>query len=400
MELEVKTSVAKAKVRPYVDAAFLRHWLLKDAIPFLKLEAFPDDYAGKERCMQWAADNFMICDVFENVFFEKVVETPALVARCPGEPEMTMFCHLDTVPGDCNPRIDGDVLKARGAIDMRGPAAAMLSAVRDHMFQTGEQPPVDLIVTTDEETGGNSLRELLESKEVRQSPIAMTPDTAGHGDLVVAQKGAFFSKLEVPGRAGHSSRPWLADNPVNRLARIVTELEMAFPIVEDEWPDWQQTVVFTQVSASEAANQIGQRAVATVDVRYPQGMLLSEAMDNVNGVLPDDCILRDPFVHASPLEADERHPVIELFLDSAELATGERPRIVGEHGSSDARLFQDAGIPAFLYGARGGCAHSDDEHVSINSLIDLYQTTRLVLRSLASQRAYPATATRLTPPEG
>jgi acetylornithine deacetylase len=51
--------------------------------------------------------------------------------------------------------------------------------------------------------------------------------------------------------------------------------------------------------------------------------------------------------------------------------TGKQPPIVGIEGPCDMYVFHQAfGIPAVLWGPRGGNTHAADEYVEIDSVVD------------------------------
>lgn len=360
----------------------IREHLLAELLPFLEFHATAECPAGAYACFDYISKGIFSRAASERHSLDRDQHT--LIINALEAPLLTMFFHVDTVPGYWTPFVEGDLLFARGALDMRGPTWAVLSALRDEETESSKPSRVDVVLTSDEETGGHSLEALLGSGAIRSAPMAFTPDAGGHGGLVVAQKGACFVRMRSKGVAGHSSRPWLAVNPVLDLVSAIQQITHAFPVVEDSWPDWQQTVTVTQLCGSEAPNQIGNEATAVLDIRYPSGISKADAINRVRRALPVGIVLDDPFIDSIPLDTDASHPVVRLFEDAILNTTGRAAAVVGEHGASDARRFQEAGIPAFLYGACGAGAHSDREHVSVSSLVNLYKITRCFLRNLAN----------------
>lgn len=56
--------------------------------------------------------------------------------------------------------------------------------------------------------------------------------------------------------------------------------------------------------------------------------------------------------------------------------TGRMPRLFREHFATDARYYTHVGIPAVCVGPVGAGLHSDEEWVTIASLVDLYAVCR------------------------
>ncbi len=62
-------------------------------------------------------------------------------------------------------------------------------------------------------------------------------------------------------------------------------------------------------------------------------------------------------------------PFVQEFAKSAALALGRAPEITGLEGPCDMYIFHQFGIPAVLWGARGGNTHAADEYLEIDSVI-------------------------------
>src|SRR3712207_5346793 len=72
--------------------------------------------------------------VVEDLEFEGLPVITAAVGAAPGAPTVILHGHLDVVPalpGQFEPRVEGDRLIGRGAYDMKGGLAAIMCALRD-----------------------------------------------------------------------------------------------------------------------------------------------------------------------------------------------------------------------------------------------------------------------------
>jgi acetylornithine deacetylase len=75
-----------------------------------------------------------------------------------------------------------------------------------------------------------------------------------------------------------------------------------------------------------------------------------------------------------------REPLIAELSAAAETALGSRPPIHGIEGPCDMYVFHQAfGIPAVLWGARGGNTHAADEYVEIDSAVAAARTLLLFI---------------------
>jgi acetylornithine deacetylase len=72
-------------------------------------------------------------------------------------------------------------------------------------------------------------------------------------------------------------------------------------------------------------------------------------------------------------------PIVEELSKCARAVLGRDPVVAGIEGPCDLFIFhQGFGIPAVLWGARGGNTHAADEYVEIDSVVDAAKTLLLL----------------------
>lgn len=170
-----------------------------------------------------------------------------LVARFPGRgeaPPLLLHAHSDVVPVDGQQWtyppfeariVDGHVW-GRGAIDMKGGMAMMLSAL-SRLAAAGERPAGDVVlaVVADEEAGSavgarylvNEHPELFHGVEYAIGEEGGAGiDLPGHRfhPIVVAEKRACWLRVTLRGPGGHGSRLAPPDSPMARLGRLLGAL--------------------------------------------------------------------------------------------------------------------------------------------------------------------------------
>ena len=351
--------------------------LLKLLEVFISFETIDGNTEVKQECIDW----------IESVFFHNwkhrkikgvVGNAPYIILEHPN-PDWLWFAHTDVVPGDPGQfalQVDGDTIRGRGVKDMKGAALPFLIALRDALSD-GEDPKVSVLLSSDEEVAGPSIPQLLDEGKLN-APVAFTPDTGSNPNIVVAHKGVIWAKLIAEGRGGHSAMPWASENPIDILMKGIAAIRENFP--DGEYEDWQMTVTPTKLEGSTAANQIGNTAIASLDIRYPSEICsnAADAIAKVSAVLPDGCRIEE-HISAGPLSTRAGHPAVLNLQSIAQEITQTVISIGREHGATDARYFSARGIPAFLYGPIGGGLHAKDEWVSHSSLMHHYDLYRRLL---------------------
>ncbi|MDO8648848.1 MAG: M20 family metallopeptidase [Candidatus Peregrinibacteria bacterium] len=343
---------------------------------FIAFPTVQDNAPAKRECLQWIGETFLA--EWEGERMEgDIGGAPYLYLRHPS-PEFLWFAHIDVVPG--NPeqfilQVDGDRAYGRGTKDMKGASLPFLCALRSVLAE-GKRPAVSVLLTSDEEVGGASIAGLVEGGVT--APIACTPDSGNNPAIIVEHKGSAWAKLIVEGKDAHASWPWTGENPIPLLAHAIEVLTDAFPVPLQE--EWGMTVTPTQLSASDAVNKIPDRAVASLDIRFPYDVCtqVDQALELVRAALPEGCTL-ELVRGAAPLRTAPDHPRILALKRLIHEVTGEEIPIGREHGASDARHFSKHGIPAFIYGPVGGGIHSKEEWISLTSLVHYCEIERRLL---------------------
>ena len=344
--------------------------LLKVFIGFKSTDSEP---IQKMKCLDWIVSTFLSTNV-DNIQRGDFEGSP-WVFLPQDDSKLLIFAHCDVVPSADNMfdlSLDDDIAKGRGTCDMKGNILPFLMVYRDAVKE-GTVPPISILITTDEEVAGNTIPHLLDTGVVK-TPVAFTPDSNDIG-IVCQHKGVAWSELICHGKGGHRAYPWDTENPTWVLAEALLKIQASFPPGGHD--DWQMTVSPTTLKGSRARNQIDDHVTCGLDIRFPPEVCSSadEAIAKVSAVLPEGCEIKE-ILAASPLSTPEDHPMVMLYKEVAEEVLGTSIGYKREHGGTDARYFSERGIPAFLYGPKGGGLHSKDEWVSISSLQKHYQIYR------------------------
>lgn len=238
-------------------------------------------------------------------------DRPNLLAELPGRgeaPALLLQGHVDVVPTAgqewTHPPFAGVVedgyVWGRGALDMKGGVAMMLSAVLRAAH--GEVTPagdVRLLVLADEEAGGDEgARYVVENHAEKFADVDYAIGEFGGFPLrlagstfypiQVAEKGLCRLRVTLSGDGGHASRPQ-RDGPMNALGRVLTRLtERRLPVRIT--PAAEE---FVRALADEADGEEAERLRALLD---------PERTDDVLDAMGERGARIDPMLHntASP----------------------------------------------------------------------------------------------------
>ena len=309
-----------------------------------------------------------------------VLEDAALYARerRPGAPLVVLAGHYDTVPAQDNlpGRIEGGAVHGLGSTDMKGGLAVALELVRDLV----EHPPgsfdVALLLFGKEELPQewNPLPELFErSRLVHEASLVVLlepTDGAVHAGCL----GNANATLTFHGTSGHSARPWLAENAIERA------IEGLAPVIAHERREavvggltfWEVLSV-TRLNAGIADNVIPDRAVAHLNFRFAPDRDEAEAIEYLRGIVPGDAELTILGTAPSGAVATESR-IVTALLEAG--ARGTEPKQAWTNVADFSRI----GLDAVNFGpGHPRYAHRRDELVEIDGLVHAYTTLHRLL---------------------
>jgi succinyl-diaminopimelate desuccinylase len=303
-------------------------------------------------------------DVRDHSFHEMPVLT-AEIGPSAG-PTIVLHGHLDVVPGhpeQFKPRVEGDRLYGRGAYDMKGGLAAMMLALHDVARNGGVR--VLFLVVPDEESEDIDLRSTDEM--VRNGFIGDFAITGEPTDLHVGvqAKGVLAFRLNVHGRAAHSSTPWLGDNAVLKAIDVFRRIEsLPFSRESSEMFD-RPSINLGRINGGDALNKVPDLCSMVIDIRYLPNQDPEDLLAQIRSI-PDIEVVRT-FVRG-PAYVSRANPFVVALCEAVRRHTRGESMSVGRDGASDAISFLTAGVPAVEFGPAGEGHHGPDEWVSISSL--------------------------------
>ncbi|HEU5129202.1 MAG TPA: M20/M25/M40 family metallo-hydrolase [Glycomyces sp.] len=271
--------------------------------------------------------------------------------RGPG-PTVLLLGHLDTVPGGPPVREADGRLYGRGAVDAKGPLAAMICAAA----RSRGPGRIVLAGVVEEETpasrGATHLREHLER------PDAMiVGEPSGWSTVVIGYKGRVDLRYRVRREAAHSTSPEpkaveLASLAWRRLAAAaggeLSHREFRLP---------GATLLSLRGDPCTAE--------AHFDIRTPPGFDVAAMLRRLRREVPHG---RFELLHAVPACRVGRSDPVVRALSAAVGEQGARPTATLKTATSDMNtMAQVWDVPMATYGPGDGhLDHGDDEHLPLD----------------------------------
>ncbi len=314
-----------------------------------------------------------------------------------------VFCfagHTDVVPPGPLERWDTDpfeptirdgLLYGRGACDMKGALAAMITATEGFLaVHPDHAGSIAFLVTSDEEGPSiDGTRKVVEALEARGEKIdyALVGEPSSKarlGDIVKhGRRGSLTGKLHIQGRQGHVAYPQLADNPIHRAAPALAAL------AAEQWDQGNAhfpptSLQISNVSAGTGAdNVIPDALTAAFNLRFSTEQTPEAIQERVHAILD---------AHALDYQLDWRlsglpfltpaGALLDAGLDAIAAVTGVIAEPSTSGGTSDGRFIAPTGAEVLEVGPVNATIHKVNECVAVKELDQLAAIYAEMLRRL------------------
>jgi succinyl-diaminopimelate desuccinylase len=317
-------------------------------------------------------------------------EVDNLWARYGSDAPLFVFAgHTDVVPpgpleewssNPFQPSIRHGQLYGRGAADMKGSIAAMVTAcerfLADHKVHNGS---IAFLITSDEEGEAvDGTVRVIEQLSGRGEHIdwCLVGEPSSHqqvGDTVkIGRRGSLNGILRVHGLQGHVAYPHLADNPIHRAMPALAEL------VATEWDRGNEYFPPTtfQISNIRAGTGISNVIPGELEVKFNLRFSTESSADSLQSrvrktlsVHDLDCEL-DWNLSGQPF-LTEPGELVDSVCSAIRQITGMETELSTSGGTSDGRFIAPTGSQVVELGPPNTSIHKIDENVSVDNLQEL-----------------------------
>ncbi len=313
-----------------------------------------------------------------------------------GAPHFCFAGHCDVVPaGEAAswslPPFSGEqrdgLIYGRGAVDMKGAVACFTVAALNYLRARGKDfaGSISLLITGDEEgpaiNGTAKMLSWLEQNgEIPDHCLVGEPTNPEQlGDAIkIGRRGSLSGTLTLTGTQGHVAYPHLADNPLDKMVRILARVTRD-ALDEGSAHFEPSTLALTSIDVGNAAgNVIPAKATARFNIRFND----HHTADSLGAWLHAHCraVIEEmggaydlDLASSAECFLTEPGPLVDLVAEAVGAVTGRRPALSTSGGTSDARFIK-AYCPVVEFGLVGKTMHQIDECVACD---DLTQLTRI-----------------------
>ncbi len=289
--------------------------------------------------------------------------------------------------------VTGDMLHGRGAADMKGSLAAMLTATRrfleTHPDYSGS---IGYLITSDEEDvaedGTVKVMDALEARGIKLDycVIGEPSSSTQLGDVIrVGRRGSLNGSLTIRGIQGHVAYPNDARNPIHEFGPVLAELAAT------TWDEGNEFFPPTSFQISNIQAGTGAKNVIPGELHVEFNFRFSTESSQASLQERTEAILKK---HATDYVVDWKLsgppfltaggkliPAVQTVITNV---CGIDTELSTSGGTSDGRFIAPRGVEVVELGPRNATIHKINECVSLKDLDKLSMGYEALLTNLLS----------------
>ncbi len=303
-----------------------------------------------------------------------------------GDPVLCLLGHTDVVPpGPLElwhsdpfiPEIRDGFLYGRGAADMKGSIAAMVTAMERFVAANPQhQGTLAMLLTSDEEglaiNGTTKVVEYLNQQGIRIKWCLVGEPSSQYqvGDTVKnGRRGSLTGHLTVHGVQGHVAYPERSENPIHRVIPVLNKL---CSMVWDQGNQFYVPTSFqiSNLSAGTGADNVIPGALkARFNFRYSTEVTELQLKEKVESLLLDQKLRFDlEWLPSSKPFLTTSGDLLRVTQQVIRELTGRLPQISTSGGTSDGRYIAPTGAEVVELGPVNDTIHKLNECVKVADL--------------------------------
>jgi len=310
--------------------------------------------------------------------------------------------HTDVVPaGDENawntkpfePTIKDGYLYGRGAADMKGGLASMVTATEKFIKENpNHKGRIAFLITSDEEgvavNGTVKVMDYLKANEqkIDYCLLGEPSSTSFTGDVIKnGRRGSLNGVLKINGKQGHVAYPHLAKNPIHLVSPALDDL------CNQEWDNGNDYFPATSFQISNmhsgdgVTNVIPGDAQVKFNFRYSTETNKENLQKKVHEVLDlHNLDYSIEWSHSGYPFLTPKGALVSACVEAIKKTKGIETELSTSGGTSDGRFIAQEGTQVVELGPVNATIHQINESVLVQDLDDLSEIYYQVLRNIFS----------------
>ena len=310
--------------------------------------------------------------------------------------------HTDVVPaGDENawntkpfePTIKDGYLYGRGAADMKGGLASMVTATEKFIKENpNHKGRIAFLITSDEEgvavNGTVKVMDYLKANEqkIDYCLLGEPSSTSSTGDVIKnGRRGSLNGVLKVNGKQGHVAYPHLAKNPIHLVSPALDDL------CNQEWDNGNDYFPATSFQISNmhsgdgVTNVIPGDAQVKFNFRYSTETNKENLQKKVHEILDlHNLDYSIEWSHSGYPFLTPKGELVSACVEAIKKTKGIETELSTSGGTSDGRFIAQEGTQVVELGPVNATIHQINESVLVQDLDDLSEIYYQVLRNIFS----------------
>ena len=310
--------------------------------------------------------------------------------------------HTDVVPaGDENawntkpfePTIKDGYLYGRGAADMKGGLASMVTATEKFIKENpNHKGRIAFLITSDEEgvavNGTVKVMDYLKANEqkIDYCLLGEPSSTSSTGDVIKnGRRGSLNGVLKINGKQGHVAYPHLAKNPIHLVSPALDDL------CNQEWDNGNDYFPATSFQISNmhsgdgVTNVIPGDAQVKFNFRYSTETNKENLQKKVHEILDlHNLDYSIEWSHSGYPFLTPKGELVSACVEAIKKTKGIETKLSTSGGTSDGRFIAQEGTQVVELGPVNATIHQINESVLVQDLDDLSEIYYQVLRNIFS----------------
>ena len=310
--------------------------------------------------------------------------------------------HTDVVPaGDENawntkpfePTIKDGYLYGRGAADMKGGLASMVTATEKFIKENpNHKGRIAFLITSDEEgvavNGTVKVMDYLKANEqkIDYCLLGEPSSTSSTGDVIKnGRRGSLNGVLKINGKQGHVAYPHLAKNPIHLVSPALDDL------CNQEWDNGNDYFPATSFQISNmhsgdgVTNVIPGDAQVKFNFRYSTETNKENLQKKVHEILDlHNLDYSIEWSHSGYPFLTPKGALVSACVEAIKKTKGIDTELSTSGGTSDGRFIAQEGTQVVELGPVNATIHQINESVLVQDLDDLSEIYYQVLRNIFS----------------